>query len=103
MPAMRLRHTRRRRNPSRHPAPVYGLMQVAGTPPVGVKPVQPESARRRCDRLARTLLRPSSCVQRDMGWGSTPSLFLAGLAAHPWGPSARFIPCLGRACTPVAV
>ena len=27
-----------------------------------------------------------------MGWGSTPSLFLAGLAAHPWGPSARFIP-----------
>jgi len=23
-----------------------------------------------------------------MGWGSTPSIFLAGLAAHPWGPHA---------------
>ena len=41
MPAMRLRHTRRRRNPSRCPAPVCGLMQVAGPPPVGVTPVQP--------------------------------------------------------------
>ena len=41
MPAMRLRHTRRRRNPSRCPAPVCGLMQVAGPPPVGVTPAQP--------------------------------------------------------------
>ena len=43
MPAMRLRHTRRRRNPSRCPAPVCGLMQVAGPPPVGVTPAQPTS------------------------------------------------------------
>lgn len=41
MPAMRLRHTRRRRNPSRCPAPVCGLMQVAGPPPVGVTLAQP--------------------------------------------------------------
>ena len=41
MPAMRLRHTRRRRNPSRCPAPVCGLMQVAEPPPVGVTPAQP--------------------------------------------------------------
>ena len=103
MPVMKLRHTRPRRNPSRCPATVYGLLQVVGPPPVREKPAQPKVARRRHDRLARRLLRPSSCVQRDMGWGSTPSLFLAGLAAHPWGPSARFIPCLGRACTPVEV
>jgi hypothetical protein len=42
-------------------------------------------------------------VCRGIWGGVRPSLFLAGLSAHPWGPSARFIPCLGRACTPVAV
>jgi hypothetical protein len=27
----------------------------------------------------------SLIVRRGIGWGSTPSFFLAGLAAHPWG------------------
>jgi hypothetical protein len=31
-------------------------------------------------------------TQRIMGWGLTPSIFLAGLAAHPWGSHACSIP-----------
>ena len=41
-------------------------------------------------------------LQLPLVINSFSSFLMAGLAAHPWGPSARFIPCLGRACTPVA-
>ena len=34
----------------------------------------------------------SQIVRRGTGWGSTPSIFLAGLAAHPWGSHACSIP-----------
>jgi len=42
-----------------------------------------------------------------MGWGSTPSIFLAGLEAHPWGSHACSIPrqqgCWVRSRTAVGV
>jgi hypothetical protein len=31
-------------------------------------------------------------VRRGIGWGSTPSFFLAGFAAHPWGLSRSMSP-----------
>jgi len=44
-------------------------------------------------RVREGLLSPlSQIVRRGTGWGSTPSIFLAGLAALPWRPLAHDVP-----------
>ena len=75
---------------SRCPTPIYGLRPF---PLVGV------TAAQRGIKIHDITTSPSR-VQRDMGWGSTPSLFLARLAADPWGSPACLIPRLCRARTP---
>ena len=104
MQAMRLRHTRRRRNPRLHQiaalhqsADVCTLSGRPGGCNAGAAPRSP------VDVMIDSPEEHCGHVQRDMGWGSTPSLFLAGLAAHPLGPSARLIPRLGSASTSVSM
>jgi hypothetical protein len=95
MPAMKLRHTRRHRNPSRCPATVYRLMQVAGPPPVGVTPAQPRdrpstSGSTRQKNIAAIII----CAEgygvgfdtfSSFGWfGSTSLGALCTLHPPPW-------------------
>ena len=58
----------------------------------GSKPIKPDTKfNSRGAGQANGHPRPQ-IVCRGVGWGSTPSIFLAGLAAHPWGLSRTMSP-----------